>query len=89
MKESKNFVIKNKLGLHARAAVSFVNLANKFRSNIDIERGEMKVNGKSVLGILMLAAGKGNEITITANGIDAYEAIVELGKLINNSFGEE
>jgi phosphocarrier protein len=86
---SKSFIIKNKLGLHARAAAVFVNTANKFKSNIEIKRGNMKVNGKSILGVLMLAAGKGSKITIIVNGVDAEEAIEELGKLIDNGFGEE
>ncbi len=89
MRETKSFIIKNKLGLHARAAANFVNIANKFKSSIEVEKDNMKVNGKSILGILMLAAGRGSRITLIADGEDAKEAIEELGKLINNGFGEE
>ncbi len=82
-------VIKNTLGLHARPAALFVQLANKFQSEIFVEKKEQKVNGKSIMGIMTLAAGKGQKITITANGNDAEEAIKALEKLLKDKFGEE
>ena len=74
--------IKNKQGLHARPAALFVQIANKFSSDITIAKGRQKVNGKSIMGIMMLAAGVGSKITIIANGDDADRAMVELEKLL-------
>ena len=82
-------VIKNTLGLHARPAALFVQLANKFQSEIFVEKKEQKVNGKSIMGIMTLAAGKGQKIAITANGNDAEEAVKALEELLKNKFGEE
>jgi len=82
-------VIKNTLGLHARPAALFVQLANKFQSEIFVGKKEQKVNGKSIMGIMTLAAGKGQKITITANGNDAEEAVKALEKLLKGKFGEE
>ncbi len=85
----KTVVIENTLGLHARPAALFVQLANKFQSEILVEKKEQKVNGKSIMGIMTLAAGKGQEITITADGNDAEEAVIALEKLLWDKFGEE
>jgi len=85
----KIVVIKNTLGLHARPAALFVQLANKFQSEIFVEKKEQKVNGKSIMGIMTLAAGKGQKIAITANGNDAEEAVKALEELLKNKFGEE
>ena len=74
--------IKNKQGLHARPAALFVQIANKFSSDITITKGRQKINGKSIMGIMMLAAGAGSKITIIADGDDADRAIVELEKLL-------
>ena len=82
-------VIKNTLGLHARPAALFVQLANKFQSEIFVEKKEQKVNGKSIMGIMTLAAGKGQKIAIIANGNDAEEAVKALEELLKNKFGEE
>ena len=82
-------VIKNTLGLHARPAALFVQLANKFQSEIFVEKKEQKVNGKSIMGIMTLAAGKGQKITITADGNDAEKAVNALEKLLKDKFGEE
>ena len=82
-------VIKNTLGLHARPAALFVQLANKFQSEIFVEKKDQKVNGKSIMGIMTLAAGKGQKITITADGNDAEEAVKALEKLLKDKFGEE
>jgi phosphocarrier protein len=87
--EVQTFTIKNKLGLHARAAALLVKTANRFVSNVSLEKDGLEVNGKSIMGILMLAAAKGSKITLKAEGKDAEQAIETLGKLIENKFGEE
>ncbi len=87
--EVQTFTIKNKLGLHARAAALLVKTANRFVSNVSLEKDGLEVNGKSIMGILMLAATKGTRITLKAEGKDAEQAIETLGKLIENRFGEE
>jgi len=81
-------VIQNRLGLHARPAALFVQMANRFKSEIGVRKGKEKVNGKSIMGIMTLAAGRGTQITIQATGPDAAEAISSLTKLIRSSFGE-
>lgn len=78
----KTITIKNKQGLHARPAALFVQIANKFSSEVTIAKGKQKINGKSIMGIMMLAAGTGSKVTIIANGEDADKAILELGKLL-------
>ncbi len=85
----KTFVIKNKLGLHARAASQFVQIANNFDSEIFVTRNEQEVNGKSIMGILILAAAKGTQITVRATGSDADGAVAALGELIDQGFGED
>ncbi len=80
--------IINKLGLHARAAAKFTGLASKFECEIMVTHGEKTINGKSIMGLLMLAASKGTSITIQAEGDDSEEAITELSDLINNRFNE-
>ncbi|MFH1830954.1 MAG: HPr family phosphocarrier protein [Pseudomonadota bacterium] len=85
---TQNFTIINTLGLHARAAATFVKIANRFRSEITVMKDETSVNGKSIMGVLMLAASKDTEIIITAKGSDAKEALEALGKLIKDKFGE-
>ena len=84
----KVFRIKNRLGLHARAAATFVRLSNKFSSDIKLIKDGYEVNGKSILGILSLAAAQGSELQIMAKGLDAEEAISEIEKLIESGFGE-
>ena len=85
---SNIFTIKNKLGLHARAAATFVRISNKFSSDIKLIKDGYEVNGKSILGILSLAAIQGTEIKISAKGEDAREALNEIEKLIESGFGE-
>jgi len=80
----KQLTVKNKQGLHARPAALFVQVANKFDSRITVIRDEEKVNGKSIMGILMLGAEKDSEIVIEAEGDDAHLAIVELEKLVTS-----
>jgi phosphocarrier protein HPr len=81
--------IKNKLGLHARAAVKFVNITSQYKSRIIVEREGMEVNGKSLLSILTLACPKGSWITIVADGADADQAVESLETLIEDKFGED
>lgn len=85
----KTFTIKNSLGLHARAAAAFVKIANRFQSDITVMKDEAAVNGKSIMGVLMLAAAKGSQIDVSAKGDDATDAVEALGKLIEEKFGEE
>jgi len=78
----KAITIKNKQGLHARPAALFVQIANKFNCDITISKGKHKVNGKSIMGIMMLEAGAGSKIVITASGEDAQTAISQLESLL-------
>ncbi len=80
--------VVNKLGLHARAAAKFVKVATEFKSEITLSRGEETVNGKSIMGILMLAAEKGSTITLKVEGEDQEQAFQALRKLIQDGFGE-
>jgi phosphocarrier protein HPr len=80
---SKEVTIKNEQGLHARPAALFVQTANKYDSAITVKKGRQKVNGKSIMGILMLAAGQGVRIIIEADGDDAAEAVADLEKILN------
>jgi phosphocarrier protein HPr len=80
----KELIVKNKQGLHARPAALFVQIANKFDASITVKRNKEEVNGKSIMGILMLGAEKGSSIIIEAEGMDAELAILELEKLINS-----
>lgn len=79
----KKLIVKNKQGLHARPAALFVQVANKFDSRITVRRDEEEVNGKSIMGILMLGAEKGSSIIIEVEGDDAHLAIIELEKIVN------
>lgn len=84
----RSVTIVNKLGLHARAAARFVTLASGFASDIQLVRGDREVNAKSIMGVMMLAAGKGVNVEIVADGPDEYEAVDKLEALINERFGE-
>lgn len=79
----------NKLGLHARASAKLVTLASSFESDVTLSRNGQQVNAKSIMGILMLAASKGTEINICADGADAQAAVDALAELVNNCFGED
>lgn len=81
---SKKITVKNKQGLHARPAALFVQIANKFDSSVTVIYNEEKVNGKSIMGILMLGVEKGSSVIIEAEGSDAYLAIAELEKIIGS-----
>jgi len=85
----REFDILNRLGLHARAAAQLVRLANGFVSEIRFTKDGVEVNGKSIMGVLMLAAPKDTKILVTANGVDAEEAVMAIGELIAGKFGEE
>ena len=85
----KDITIMNKLGIHARPAAMIVRLANKFKSDIYITKDSMEVSGKSIMGVMTLAANRGSKIKIRAEGADAQEAISELVALFKNKFGEE
>jgi len=85
----EEFVIPNKLGLHARASALLVKTASRFQSEIKIEREDIEVNGKSIMGIMMLAAAKGCVIRVKVGGEDEAEAMSVLGELIRDGFGEE
>jgi len=87
--EIQTFTIRNKLGLHARAAALLVKTANHFIADVMIEKDGIEVNGKSIMGILMLAAPKGTRITLKMAGKDAGQAMEALGQLIENKFDEE
>ena len=87
--EIQTFTIRNRLGLHARAAALLVKTANRFVSEVTLEKDGLEVNGKSIMGILMLAVSKGSKITLKVNGKDSAQAIQILGKLIEDKFGEE
>jgi len=82
------FVIKNRLGLHARPAATFVKKADEFASSIWIERDGTEVNGKSIMGLLMLACPLGSKIKIKVEGTDEEKAFEELGRLIEDGFYE-
>lgn len=85
----RELTIINKLGLHARAAAKLVNLASTFQADIQIEKDGRKVSGKSIMGVLMLAAAKGTVIVVHADGEDADNALDALEELINNRFDED
>lgn len=87
--EKTEFKIVNRLGLHARAAAQLVQTANRFLSDVTVEKGGDEVNGKSIMGLLMLAAPQGSVITVTVSGEDAVEAMKVIGTLINDGFGED
>ena len=87
--EKVEYKIVNRLGLHARAAAQLVQTANRFLSDVTIEKDGNEVNGKSIMGLLMLAAPQGSIITVTVSGADAEEAMQVIGTLINDGFGED
>ena len=85
----KEITIINKLGLHARAAAKFVSLASSFSSDIGLARGSKRVNGKSIMGVMMLAASQGTLLELSTEGSDESLAMERLEELILNRFGEE
>jgi len=87
--KKRDFVIVNRLGLHARAAAELVKTTGRFESEVTIVKEDESVNGKSIMGILMLAAAKGSTIGVVVEGTDEEEAMTAIGKLIESGFGED
>ncbi len=85
----RTFEIVNTLGLHARAAALLVQTAQKFESHLEVQKGDLAVNAKSIMGLLMLAAAKGSRIVVRATGRDSQGALEEIGALIRNGFWEK
>lgn len=86
--QQRQITIINKLGLHARAAAKLVGLASQFESDINVAKGDNQVNGKSILGVMMLAASKGTELCISADGNDEQQALDAIEDLVNRYFDE-
>jgi phosphocarrier protein len=86
---TRDMLVANKLGIHARPAAMFVKTANRFSCDIFVEKDGEKVNGKSIMGLMMLAAGPGSKLTVHAQGQDASQALSELEILIKRKFDEE
>ncbi len=89
MEHNTQVTILNKYGLHARPAAEFVKLANKFQSEVWVSKDQVEVNGKSIMGVMMLAAERGSTVDIRATGGDAEQAVAALAKLVADRFGEE
>lgn len=85
---SKEFTISNKMGMHARPAAQFVKRASRYQCEVWVEKDDEQVNGKSIMGLMMLAAGQGARLKVTAEGDDADKAMEELGRLIEAGFDE-
>jgi phosphocarrier protein HPr len=86
---SRSVEVVNRLGMHARAAAKFVHLATRFQSQVRVARDGRQMDGKSIMGILLLAAACGSAITITAEGADEDEAVAALTALVESGFGED
>ena len=87
-RQERTFTIVNQLGLHARAAAQLVQAANRYRSEIHVEKDGMEVNAKSIMGVLTLAAAKGSRILVSTEGEDCEAAMAALAKIIESGFGE-
>jgi phosphocarrier protein len=86
---SREFTIRNKLGLHARPSAQLTQTASRFRAEVHLSRSGRRVNAKSIMGVMMLAAGQGAALTVEAEGDDAEAAVQAIGELIAEGFGEE
>ena len=86
---TRDFLVINKLGIHARPAAMFVKTANRFTCDIFVEKDGERVNGKSIMGLMMLAAGPGSKLTVHAQGQDASQALAEIEVLVKRKFDEE
>jgi phosphocarrier protein len=86
---TKDFLVSNKLGIHARPAAMFVKTANRFSCDIFVEKDGERVNGKSIMGLMMLAAGPGSRLTVSAQGQDAPQALAEIETLLKRKFDED
>ncbi len=89
LKIHKQMVVQNKLGIHARPAALFVKTANRFDCSVMVEKDGEMVNGKSIMGLMMLAAGPGSRLTVQCDGHDAPQAALELEQLLKRKFDEE
>ena len=87
--QNRNFTIINRLGLHARAAAQLVQTSNKFSSEVTLLKEDIEVNGKSIMGILLLAAPQGTELAVTVEGEDEQQAMEVIAALIEDGFGED
>ena len=86
---SQDVTVVNQLGVHARAAAKFVHLATRFEARVKVARDAREMDGKSIMGILLLAAARGSTITISADGIDERDAVAALTALVQSGFGED
>src|SRR5216117_1589343 len=86
---TRELVVRNKLGIHARPAAMFVKTANRFECDVFVEKDGEKVNGKSIMGLMMLAAGPGSKLTVHAEGDDAAKAVTEIEELLKRKFDED
>lgn len=85
---TRELVVQNKMGIHARPAAMIVRITNKFKSDVLVEKDEEQVNGKSIMGLMMLAAGKGSKVKFLATGADAKQMLDELEQLFTRKFDE-
>lgn len=85
---TKTLTVQNKLGIHARPAAQFVRVASRFQADVTVEKDDESVDGKSIMGLMMLAVGWGAEIKVIADGPDEAETIAALEELVNGKFGE-
>jgi phosphocarrier protein len=86
---SRTVTVVNQLGMHARAAAKFVHLATRYQAHVRVARDGREMDGKSIMGILLLAAARGSTITITAEGVDEADAVAALSELVASGFGED
>ncbi len=85
---TRQLIIPNRLGLHARAAARLVTTASRFNAEVYLEKDQTRVNGKSIMGVMMLAAGQGTRITVITDGLDESEAMEAICNLVEDGFGE-
>ena len=86
---SQTVTVVNQLGMHARAAAKFVHLATRYNARVNVSRDRREMDGKSIMGILLLAAARGSVITISAEGSDEHDAVAALAALVQSGFGED
>lgn len=86
---TKKITVLNKLGIHARPAAQFVRVASRFQADVTVEKDDERVDGKSIMGLMMLAVGCGAEISVTADGADEADALAAIEELISGKFGED
>lgn len=84
----KDLVVQNKMGIHARPAAMIVRVTNRFKADVLVEKDDEQVNGKSIMGLMMLAAGKGSKVRFVATGEDASQMLIELEQLFDRRFDE-